>query len=274
MKIRLRVLEGKGKVRIKDLMRKIDTGGGKSPTSPSQRPIQGFVRGNGAIHPPTVGVRHVKVRKGKVRVKMDYGNSGVGGKDKSHGYHPDKLPERGKHELTQSEHEFLNANKTSDIVTAKNEQKLMNQKLNPYGIGERKYHIKGTGTPDGMRFRNKDYNISMKPHGREQAVLRNIDFDHIPKTVNPSKSQLVEVESYNDKDVSKYLLRMPYKGKVKGHPEYDNTPMDILMAFTPNDNTGEGYMKTAWLNKRSDQHGSVDISKYDTPKKRGKVVFT
>lgn len=73
----------------------------------------------------------------------------------------------------------------------------------------------------------------------------------LPKTVNLAKCQVVEIGIENGK-VVKILVRGQY-----------NSDLDLCMVFIPNSGR-EWFVKTVWFNERTDDHRTLNISKYAT----------
>lgn len=72
----------------------------------------------------------------------------------------------------------------------------------------------------------------------------NID---LPDSVDTNKAKLIELEVVNNRYLSKIVYRMEYDS------EYD-----ICIVIIPE----RWFVKTVWLNRKSDKHRTLDRSKY------------
>lgn len=71
----------------------------------------------------------------------------------------------------------------------------------------------------------------------------------ILKSITADRFDVVEVETHNGRTV-KYVLRGSY-----------NDEFDIVLVIMPA--TPGGFVKTVWLNRKSDRHSTLDRSRYE-----------
>ncbi len=92
------------------------------------------------------------------------------------------------------------------------------------------------------------YNLRWTSHAKEQASYRNV-WPRPARVDNLTNANIVELEILNGKPI-KALLRVPY-----------NSYEDMVMAL----NLTDGAVRTIWLNSKTDQHNTLDYSKYTKP---------
>lgn len=73
----------------------------------------------------------------------------------------------------------------------------------------------------------------------------------LPKSIDMSQVDLVEIEVENDK-VVKAVVRTDYDSKL-----------DLVIVFMPQ--THDNFVKTVWFNEKTDQHRTLQRWKYDIP---------
>ena len=73
----------------------------------------------------------------------------------------------------------------------------------------------------------------------------------LPKSIDMSRADLVEIEVENNK-VVKAVVRT----------DYDNR-LDLVIVFMPE--THNNFVKTVWFNEKTDQHRTLQRWKYDIP---------
>lgn len=105
------------------------------------------------------------------------------------------------------------------------------------------YHI-ALGIPT-IRLPNKQITLRYTKHALESAQMDQYGDIKLPRSINPSLCQVVEVEMQNNMAV-KLLLRMPY-----------NLAYDLCMVINP-----DGSVRTVWLNSKRDKHSTLRAEKY------------
>ena len=91
-----------------------------------------------------------------------------------------------------------------------------------------------------------DYPCVYTKHARESALTDKYGVIILPKSYNLANSDIIELEIKNN-DINKLVIRTPYNNK------YDLT---IVISFY------SGMIKTVWLNKKDDNHDTLDKNKY------------
>ena len=92
--------------------------------------------------------------------------------------------------------------------------------------------------------------LDYSPHALDAALDdRYGNIVNLPKSLDTSKAQVVEVEMQGSK-TTKVVYRIPY-----------NEEYDLIIVLIPD----RRFVKTVWLNKNSDLHNTLDASKYDIP---------
>lgn len=96
------------------------------------------------------------------------------------------------------------------------------------------------------------FNVQLKygPHSRQQ-MQNKYGVTDLPNSFSFKDEgvKLVELEIKSGQ-VVKLVARMPF-----------DEVNDLVIAFHPHD----GFVRTAWLNKKTDKHNTLDKSKYDVP---------
>jgi hypothetical protein len=110
------------------------------------------------------------------------------------------------------------------------------------------YH-KETGLPD-VSIPNR---FLLRPtfHAKKAAETDRYGKFDIPGAVFFCKDDIVELEVYQNA-VVKILLRVPYNGEF-----------DLCLAVIPLGKWAK--VKTAWLNRKDDNHQTLDASRYNRP---------
>ena len=91
-----------------------------------------------------------------------------------------------------------------------------------------------------------DYPCVYTQHAREAALTDKYGVIILPNSYNLANSDIIELEIKNN-DINKLVIRAPYNNK------YDLT---IVISFY------SGVIKTVWLNKKDDNHDTLDKNKY------------
>lgn len=193
-------------------------------------------------------------------------------KDEQHKDHKMKFPEKYINDATEEEFVDMESHYDEDVQTEKKQYEYRRKK-NPHGVKEVQYHKSvadgdGYGFPKQMEFPDMAYKFAgMSAHAREEMILRGIDVNAIPKVIDMQRS-VIEVDSFDTKTPIKYLIQVPYNNgagsdinfKIKDHPEFDKVESKLIIAFTPNHEAGDAYIRTVWLNDDKDNHenGKLD----------------
>lgn len=109
------------------------------------------------------------------------------------------------------------------------------------------YHT-DLGFPDSLELR-EGYYIEPKysAHALKAAKEDRYGIINLPKTIEFSKKAIIEVETKDNVEADKIVVRIPYSGE-------DDLCLVILL--------DSKVVKTVWLNKRSDKHNTLDKNKY------------
>lgn len=121
-----------------------------------------------------------------------------------------------------------------------------------YEVPEVLYHM-DKGFPDNIdmpRGFSPVMNLTYSNHAKEEAQKDIYGKINLPHRVDVRKAQTVEI-GVRGNTVSKLVLRF----------SYDET-RDIVMVILPD----RGYVKTVWMNEKSDQHKTTNLSRYADPK--------
>lgn len=119
-------------------------------------------------------------------------------------------------------------------------------------IPEVLYH-KDKGFPDDIempRGFTPVMDVTYSSHAKEEATKDIYGKIGLPHRIDVRKAQTVEI-GVRGNVVSKLVLRF----------SYDDT-RDIVMVLLPD----RGFVKTVWLNEKSDQHKMTNLSRYADPK--------
>lgn len=114
------------------------------------------------------------------------------------------------------------------------------------------YH-KEIGFPIDVKLPEGKFGLEWSEH-----ALREADYD-INGKIKPSNAIIIdpyrifEIQVEQGKDIVKFCYRTRYNAKC-----------DVVYALIPNGN-GAFTVKTAWLNRRSDKHATLNYEKYDKP---------
>lgn len=96
------------------------------------------------------------------------------------------------------------------------------------------------------------FNVRLKygPHSRQQ-MQNKYGVTNLPRSFSFKDEgvKLIELEIRYGQ-VVKMVARMPF-----------DRANDLVIAFHPHD----GFVRTAWLNKKTDKHSTLDKSRYDVP---------
>lgn len=111
------------------------------------------------------------------------------------------------------------------------------------------YHKDVFFKPHFHTFAMKGVSLKFSAHLVERLIERGIDTKKIPVIINNvANVKVIEVETEDDgMTVHKQLVRYPY-----------DSSNDLVMAIVRN-----GLVKTAWVNSKTDNHRTLDKSKYE-----------
>ena len=117
--------------------------------------------------------------------------------------------------------------------------------------GEVLYH-KDIGFPDDIRLPqgfNPVMRLSYGSHARREAMEDKYGHIRLPHRIDLRKGQTIEI-GVTGKMVTKMVVRF----------SYDET-RDIVLVIIPK----TGFVKTVWFNLKTDQHKTLDHTKYAKP---------
>jgi len=86
-------------------------------------------------------------------------------------------------------------------------------------------------------------------HARREANSDRYGRINIPQRFSFDSSNIIEVETYDDTNDVKIVVRLPYN---------DTHDIVLVLLFSSYDN----ILKTVWLNDRNDIHKTLDRSRY------------
>jgi len=112
------------------------------------------------------------------------------------------------------------------------------------------YH-KDIGLPK-VSLPTGQFTLDYSSHAREEAVVDRYGNIKLPRVIDTSKAEVIEVETDTSGKVSKVLYRMQLDER-----------RDICMPVIPRGL--KLFVKTVWVNLRSDRHKTLDRSKYAKP---------
>lgn len=120
--------------------------------------------------------------------------------------------------------------------------------------GEVLYH-KDKGFPDNIdmpRGFNPVVNLNYGGHAKMEALKDKYGQMHLPHRVDVRKGETIEI-GVTGRTVTKLVLRFSYDAEK-----------DIIIVLMPE----SSFVKTVWFNLKSDQHKTLDLSRYADPKRR------
>lgn len=94
---------------------------------------------------------------------------------------------------------------------------------------------------------NGIFKLEYSEHAKREAFRDRYGAIRLPSQLITQDATIIEVEVINRKP-TKILYRLPY-----------DINHDIMLAVKP----GEWFVKTVWINRKSDNHRTLDRSKYD-----------
>lgn len=102
------------------------------------------------------------------------------------------------------------------------------------------------------------YNLNVQYSNHAKTASQDDRYGSIAvkSTVSFSKNEIIEVETSDNKKISKVVVRIPY-----------SSDCDLVMAIEM-ENT---MVKTVWLNQKNDAHRTLDRNKYDNPQAQQKL---
>lgn len=112
---------------------------------------------------------------------------------------------------------------------------------------ETKLYHKDLGIPESIPTRFGTLDLFYSKHALHAANTDRYGYIQLPDTLNTDKARVIEVEVASDGCVEKVLYRVPHCGTF-----------DLLIAVIPY----RGFVKTVWLNKKSDRHSTLNHANY------------
>lgn len=113
------------------------------------------------------------------------------------------------------------------------------------------YH-REVGFPACVELPKGKFSLEWSEHAQQQCVMDINGAIKVTPTIILDPYRIFEVQLSQDQKIEKFAYRTRYNGRC-----------DITYVFIPQ---GENlFIKTVWLNRRSDKHFTLDVSKYDTP---------
>lgn len=120
------------------------------------------------------------------------------------------------------------------------------------------YNIGAHGIPGSVRWKlNETLRLKWSAHARAEAasLAMNLGFPatSFDKVYLWNRWEVVEVEVDDAGNIEKFVARRPVDYK-----------WSIVLVIMP-DGPGDGFVKTCWGNLVSDNHRTLDISKFSKP---------
>ena len=94
-------------------------------------------------------------------------------------------------------------------------------------------------------------NLQYSRHAQLECIKDKRAVIRPPRTATITKENLVEIETPDDQTVTKVVIRVKYDDRN-----------DLVMPLIPD----RGFVKTCWLNDRTDAHYHLNHAAYDKPK--------
>jgi hypothetical protein len=123
---------------------------------------------------------------------------------------------------------------------------------------EKLYH-KDIGFPDDLELPagfHPIMTLRYGSHANEEALKDRYGPIRLPQRIDVRKGTTIEVGVRDDRIISKMVIRFDYDAEK-----------DIVMVINPKD----GFVRTVWFNMKSDQHKTLDRSKYADPNARKQI---
>ena len=108
------------------------------------------------------------------------------------------------------------------------------------------YHSK-LGLPKGIRTNLGIVTLNYSQHARTAATNDRYGSIELPSQIDTTNAQVIEVECSDMGTVTKIVYRVHYF-----------LDLDLVVVLIPQTR----LVKTVWLNLKSDNHSSLDVSKY------------
>ena len=96
----------------------------------------------------------------------------------------------------------------------------------------------------------REYELKISGHAVDSTIDKNGFFAY-PSFVRVHHKNVVEVETNENGEIIKILVRIPYKYKAG---------FDLCIVIIPDGK--QARVKTGWLNSRKDNHKTLDVTKY------------
>lgn len=108
------------------------------------------------------------------------------------------------------------------------------------------FHRDAYGFPKNLLMKAGKITPKYSQHAKEQASIKGFQ---LPKEIQWEVPEVVEVHLKGGRIFEKVIVRVPY-----------DRHEDISFVIQP-----DGFVRTAWLNKNTDKHFTLDKSKYTIP---------
>ena len=110
------------------------------------------------------------------------------------------------------------------------------------------YH-RDIGFPKWLKMKPVTVSLTYGSHSREEALSDRYGVINLPKRITIRPEEIFEIEMVNNK---------PVKIALRTHHDVLN---DIIIVL----NTKDNFVKTVWLNRKTDTHKTLDRTKYKNP---------
>lgn len=122
-------------------------------------------------------------------------------------------------------------------------------------MGTRLYHTEigfpkaVTASIEGAQNRKVRIPLKYGSHARQEALADRYGKINLPKEIKIENATPIEVEVIDNR-INKIVFR-------QSHDAENDIAIVVLMA--------DGFVKTVWLNRKDDNHRTLNTSKYDRP---------
>lgn len=111
------------------------------------------------------------------------------------------------------------------------------------------YHFQ-LGFPKTLKIKDQySFNLTYGTHAMRAASTDRYGDMKLPERVVIPKDYIVEIETKDNVEVDKIVFRIPYEYKED---------LDLCLVVIPSTQ----FVKTAWFNKATDTHKTLDVEKY------------
>ena len=135
---------------------------------------------------------------------------------------------------------------------------MLLEDINP--ISQEKLYHKDIGFPEGIKMPdgfNPVIRLRYGNHARQEAFEEKYGVLNLPQMIDIRKADVFEM-GVTGRTVTKIVCRIPHDDQN-----------DIILAIMPD----SGFVKTVWANRKTDQHKTLNRSRYTDPRAMSKRRF-